>query len=145
MTADTYLRQWSALVSRIETLDRRLREIDMMYGHGSLTADLSSERVSHTANVYKMEDDVVRMSQLKDRYSQELVRCTITKHDIEDLIEAIPNDHARAVIKHFYIHDGVHRPPTYGDIAVQMEVSYSYVMKLRREGLDYVQFIMDNR
>ena len=144
MTADTYLRQWTALVSRIETLDRRLREIDMMYGHGSLTADLSSERVSHTANVYKMEDDVVRMSQLKDRYSQELVRCTIRKQDIEDLIDTVPDGNARHVLKEFYIHDGL-KQPSYLDISVEMSVSYSYVMKLRRKGLQYVQSVLDSK
>ena len=145
MTADAYLRQLDSVISRMETLDRRLREIDMMYGGGSLTADMSSERVSHTSNVYKMEDDVIRLSRMKERYTQELLRCTIIKHDIEDLIEAIPNDHSRAVIKHFYVHDGVHRPPTYRDIAAYMEISYSYVMKLRKEGLDFVQEKLDGR
>ena len=145
MTADTYLRQLDNVNSRIETLNKRLYDIDRMYGGGSLTADLSSERVSHTANVYKMEDDVIRLSRLKDRYSKELMRNVLLKHEIEDRIEAIPWEHARHIIKLYYIHDGCQRPPTYKDIAVEMEISYSRVMQLRKEGLDFVQEKLDGR
>ena len=134
MTAKEYLSQAYQIDKRIRL---KLEQVDSL-------SDLST-RASSTItgmprpasrNIHKMEDVIVKMTDLEDEIQEDISRLVDLKREINDCIASVPNERCRFLLESRYL--SFRQWP---DIADDMACSMDNVFKLHKKALEEVEEI----
>ena len=139
ITAREYLLSVERMKRMLRNKQRELEDARLIaYGGGSLTD--YGERVQSSADLHRMERQVVDIAALEEKIRQDIERYLWYRDDVIDTVLSVRNSAQSMVLYSRYI-DG----DRLEDIAHYMKYNYNHVKKLHWKGVKAVSRILDER
>ena len=138
MTAKEYLSQAYRIDQRINAkLEQaeRLRELSRRR-----TVAYGGERVTHSRNVHRMEDTVVRLIEAERALDREIDAFLDVKQEVRQTISLVADADCRLLLELRYL-----SMKRWEDIAGEMQMCRTSVYLLHRRALDMVETILRTR
>lgn len=131
MTPKEYLSQAKDLKRKIDRKHQQIFELQAMAER--TTSSCEALRISGTTSHSKLEDAVIKLSEIGDELGQDMVKYAKTYWEISAAIDTVENPTYRELLSLRYL-----SLKTWEEIAVEMHYAYRHVTRMHGEALQQV-------